>query len=349
MGEKAGARVAGLQRARLIAAVTEVVYERGAKEATVAEIVRRARISRRSFYEIFANSEECLLAALDEAQRQARRRVLASQGSVRGGWQAQMRAGVAALLGFFDESPQTAHLLVVESLVAGSEALQLREEVLCELMAAVERCAGGAGARDSAELVGEALVGAAFAILHRRLLHDAQRRGGRAATGGTGTRRVARRQRAGVGQGSGMGQPAPPVGRLVELQVPLMSMIVLFHVGASAARRERERPPTLPCPPNEVSAGASGVLDARDVRLTDRTILVLCAIGALSRTGAGPSNRQVARAAGVADQGQTSKLLSRLCRKGLIENSPGEVQLRANAWRLTPEGEAVVHSLPQDA
>jgi DNA-binding MarR family transcriptional regulator len=77
--------------------------------------------------------------------------------------------------------------------------------------------------------------------------------------------------------------------------------------------------------------------------------LVLSAIDMLSRAEGGPSNRQVARAAGIADQGQTSKLLARLCRQGLIENSPGEVQLRANAWRLTPEGEAVVRSLPVEA
>lgn len=337
------ARVAELQRARLIASVTELAYEHGTRHTTVANIVRRARSSRRSFYEIFSNAEECLLAALVEAQAQARRCVVASQVGVRGGWQAQMRAGVATLLGFFDQSPQIAHLLVVESLLVGSQALRLREEVLCELAAVVER--GGAIAHDSgsAELYGEALVGAALAILHRRLLHDAQRRRGRAVTDG-----LARRRHAGAGQkAGGMGEPVPPVGRLVELQAPLMSMLVLCHVGAAAARKELERPPILPCPPNATPAGTSGVLDARAVRLTDRMILVLCAIDALSGAGAGPSNRQVAVAAGVIDQGQASKMLSRLCRQGLVENSPGEVQLRANAWRLTPEGEAVVHSLPQ--
>ncbi len=71
------------------------------------------------------------------------------------------------------------------------------------------------------------------------------------------------------------------------------------------------------------------------VRSTYRTARVLTAIAA----NPGASNRAVAAAAGIVDEGQTSRLLKRLAGLGLIENiandrEPGE----ANAWRLTARG-----------
>lgn len=329
----------------MIAAVTELAYEQGARRATVSEIVRRAGISRRSFYEVFPNAEQCLLAALQDALARARLRVLAAQEGVRGGWRARTRVGLTALLAFFDDSPQAAYLLVVESLLACPEALLLRERVLCELVAAVRRAGadGGRGPR-SPELVDEALVGAALAILHRRLLHDAQRRRGHAAPA-----LVRRSRRDATGHAGAAGEPAPPVGRLIELTGPLMSMFVLPSLGAAAARRELEQPPISLRPP----AGAPGALEdalcSLGVRCTSRTILVLSAIGQLGRDGPGPSNRQVALAAGVSDQGQASKLLARLRRHGLIESSSAHGRGLANAWRLTAKGEAVVRSLPEAA
>ena len=70
-------------------------------------------------------------------------------------------------------------------------------------------------------------------------------------------------------------------------------------------------------------------------RLTYRTIRVLAVISAES----GLSNGGVAERAGIADPGQASKLLARLERLGLVENT-GEGQARgaANAWRLTRKG-----------
>lgn len=327
----------------MIAAVTELVYERGAREATVSEIVGRAGISRRSFYQIFANAEQCLLAALRDALARARRCVLTAQDDVHGGWKARTRAGLAALLALFDENPQAAHLLVVESLLAGPEALLLRERMLCELVAAMQRAEDDNGrGSHSPELVGEALVGAALAILHRRLLYDAQRRRGHAVPAG-----AVRGRRAAAGKEGVVGEPTPPVGRLIELTGPLMSMFVLPYLGAAAARRELARPLISSRRPTRALDTGKDAVSPPGVRLTNRTILVLSAICDLGRDGPGPSNRQVARAAGVSDQGQASKLLARLRRHGLIENPSGRPQPYVNAWRLTATGEAIVRSLPE--
>src|ERR1700691_406433 len=53
-------QVAEIQRSRLLAVAVRAIEELGYTRATVAHITRRARVSRRTFYELFANREECL-------------------------------------------------------------------------------------------------------------------------------------------------------------------------------------------------------------------------------------------------------------------------------------------------
>ena len=78
------------------------------------------------------------------------------------------------------------------------------------------------------------------------------------------------------------------------------------------------------------------------MRLTYRTVRVLLAI--VQTPGA--SNREVAESAGVEDQGQISKLLSRLKTLGLVENTgAGPFSGEPNAWRLTPKGQQVAGAI----
>jgi DNA-binding MarR family transcriptional regulator len=75
-----------------------------------------------------------------------------------------------------------------------------------------------------------------------------------------------------------------------------------------------------------------------EMRLTYRTVRVLLAIAARP----GTSNREVGLAAGIEDQGQISKLLTRLDKLGLIHNSgAGRARGAPNAWTLTDQGIAV--------
>jgi AcrR family transcriptional regulator len=324
-------RVCELQRARLVAAATELAFERGAAGVTVSAIVGRAAISRRTFYDLFSSCEQCLLAAFQDALQRAEQRVAAS-GQAGGGWRQRVRAALAALLAFCDESPQAAHMLVVESLNCGPDAMRMREQALSRLVAAVEE-----GRREirrgpePAALAGEALVGAAVGVVHTRLLHRAQDLRRSASANGAG-------RRAG-------GRPGPPAGRLIELLSPLMSMIVMPYLGMAAARRElAQRPPSPSAYVPAKRAQQPAPLGLRGMRLTNRTILVLSAIAELSADDQAPSNRQVASVAGAADQGQISKLLARLRRLGLIDSETPRGRGQANQWRLTPAGQALVGS-----
>src|ERR1035441_10193388 len=87
------------------------------------------------------------------------------------------------------------------------------------------------------------------------------------------------------------------------------------------------------------------------MRLTDRTVRVLAAIAAIAAIAARPglSNRQIGQRAGIADQGQISRLLSRLALLHLIENT-GQARRKgsANAWRLTHRGEAVERTITHE-
>jgi FaeA-like protein len=82
------------------------------------------------------------------------------------------------------------------------------------------------------------------------------------------------------------------------------------------------------------------------MRVTYRTLRVLAAVVALGGRGSGPSNREIADHAGISDEGQISKLLARLKRVGLIENSGvGHAKGEPNAWRLTDRGAEVERAL----
>ncbi len=79
------------------------------------------------------------------------------------------------------------------------------------------------------------------------------------------------------------------------------------------------------------------------MRMTHRTMTVLTVISAEP----GLSNVQVGKRAGIADKGQTSRLLARLSRLGLAANTGGQPMGEANAWQLTPRGEEVEFTLRQ--
>jgi len=317
--------VLGIQRARILAAITELVREQGVAGITVAHIVGRSGVSRRTFYDLFTDRDDCLLAAFEQALGRAAAVVLpayAGTGSVVGRaaaratvarangsadpWEARIRDGLAALLGFLDEDPASGGLLVVDALAAERPVLERRARVVETLIDAVNqggaRPHGGPGRRPK-RIVAEGTVGAVLAIVHSRL--------------------------------SGR-DPKPLVGLLNQL----MGMIVLPYRGEEAAERELGRP--APKPRKRPQPAPADPLRELDMRLTYRTVRVLQAIAELGGQGSHPSSREVADASGITDQGQMSKLLWRLDHLGLIANgADGHVRGEPNAWSLTPRGEQV--------
>jgi AcrR family transcriptional regulator len=296
-------QVAEIQRTRLLTAAVSVVDELGYADATVAHITSRARISRRTFYELFENCEDCLMAVIEEALE--RLRVEMGDSGLHGlPWCERVREGLSAILCFFDREPALAQVCVVQSSRGSQRMLERRGQMLARLARAIEEGRSQSSRQaDIPVLTAEGLVGAAHSIVYERLLRRST-------------------------------EP------LVRLLPGLMSMIVLPYMGPAAARREQRRP--APEPVSRSVSGREVAVPERDwlagmpMRLTYRTMRVLGTVA--ERPGI--SNRLVGEQAGVTDQGQISKLLSRLERLGLIANtSEGHAKGEANAWRLTQIGE----------
>jgi AcrR family transcriptional regulator len=309
----ASEHVGDIQRARILAAMVEVASERGVGNATVSHVVARSGVSRRTFYELFEDREDCFLAAFDEAVRWIAAVMVPAYESERG-WRERIRVSLAALLEFLEREPGVGRLVIVQTLAAGPRALERRQRVLERVIAIMEEGRGVAKRGESLPpLTGEGVVGGALSLIHSRLLaHPPQA----------------------VGSSRTVQDNGSP---LVELLGPLMGMIVLPYLGPAAVRRELAQPT-----PKAAGAGrrvAADPLRDLEMRLTYRTVRVLLAIGDLGGRGSRPSNREVGDAAGIRDQGQVSKLLARLEHLGLIQNA-GEAHVKGepNAWTLTERG-----------
>jgi AcrR family transcriptional regulator len=120
------------------------------------------------------------------------------------------------------------------------------------------------------------------------------------------------------------GDPGP----LVELAPPLMSFIAAQYGGPVTAVQLVQ---------TDDWARSHSICRAAQlpIRATHRTTLVLRAIAQVPHS----NNREVAQAAGLVDEGQTSKLLARLERQGVIENvGVGPARGEPNSWLLTASG-----------
>lgn len=332
-----GVYIPAVQRTRLLDAAVAVVAEQGYRRMAVRRVCERAGVSSKTFYDLFADREDCFLAAFDYALDELAVVVLPAY-QARDGWRERVRAALHALLAFLDGEPELRTVLLVEALTAGPRVLARRAEVLGELARAIDGGrAGGKSARPPgglAPLTAEGVVGGVFGVIYARLL---QRR------------------------------PEP----LTELLNELMATIVLPYRGRAAAARELARP----VPPTRQSGSGHlsrprdlivGALDSGqlftgrgevrslrrsasvDFRITQRTYRALAAIAEQCAEGTNPSNREVSAAARISDQGHVSRLMARLREQALVENTAALLPGNRKAWRLTPRGEELLSaSCPQ--
>ena len=104
------------------------VAEKGYGAATVADALHGAGVSRATFYELFADKEDCFLAAYEAGSRILRREVLAAIDLAGDDWLLRMRAGVRAYLQVLSEAPAYAIAFLVEVQAAGPRAAERRAE-----------------------------------------------------------------------------------------------------------------------------------------------------------------------------------------------------------------------------
>jgi AcrR family transcriptional regulator len=167
--------VARNQRTRLFGAMIESVSQRGYRTTTVAHVIALAGVSRRAFYELFSNKEQCFLATYDIVVARSRKRVLDAWTGERG-WANRLHAGCKALLDDAAESPKGPRLVLVDALGVGPRA---RERMLLAGFT-FERLVGSAFqvAPDGvgfSQLTSRAIVGGVRQVIFRRMLEQRER------------------------------------------------------------------------------------------------------------------------------------------------------------------------------
>lgn len=115
-------------RRRLLDGMVEALAERGYRDTTVADVVRHAKTSRRTFYEHFASKQDCFIAVLAEWNRRTIQRIYEAV-DVDAPWQVQIRQAVEAWIGSAQEDLTISLAWIRESPALGEGALrQHRDE-----------------------------------------------------------------------------------------------------------------------------------------------------------------------------------------------------------------------------
>jgi AcrR family transcriptional regulator len=129
--------VTGSQRARLEAAVVAVTAAKGYEATTVGDLLEEAGVGRETFYELFADKRDCMLAAhanlVDELEALVRVAYLGTAP-----WPERVRDAVATALGFFAERPPVARFMLVELFAVGAPARQRFQEGFARFVALLD-------------------------------------------------------------------------------------------------------------------------------------------------------------------------------------------------------------------
>lgn len=156
------------QLARLLWATTLEIEKRGYSAVTVADITARAAISRLTFYELFDNKLDCVLAAQGAALGRLRE-TIARAYAAEPSWGEGVAAALTAVLRFVAAAPEEASLLRISS-GAGEPELAARGQAALEELAAAMRAARGEPDSAALALREQAAIGGAVAVIGAKLI-----------------------------------------------------------------------------------------------------------------------------------------------------------------------------------
>lgn len=160
------ATIRAVQRERLLKATTEVVARKGYAATTVRDLLAQSGLSRRTYYDLYVDKEDCYRDAFGEIAAQIEQRVGAALDSGESP-RRSVQLAVEALTDFCIEEPDAACAALVEGLAAGPAGREARNELLARLAEAfapplTELHATG----PSSTLVARATIGGIFELLY---------------------------------------------------------------------------------------------------------------------------------------------------------------------------------------
>jgi AcrR family transcriptional regulator len=291
-----------LQRDRILHAMATVVAERGYADASLQHVVVQAGVSRRTFYKCFENRDACFEELLDRASARTLD-LIACAFAREAVWQDGVRSALASLLAFLDSEPLLARVWLLDSLGAGSWALDHRERELAALRELALASWPAAQARSPSALSVEGAIASVLGVIQTHIV---------------------------------AGRPGP----LTALLGPLTGLVVAQWLPSRLVAREIERGEELAQTSRtarrhtvRANVAIPAVLSNPNAHRARRCVLFLA-----DRPQA--SNREIAAAIGVAHESQISKLLACLRTEGLVTKHSAGVG-RRNSCQLTPCGEEI--------
>ena len=164
------AATAGARRQRIVEAVVEVVAERGSTGASVGLVIERARVSRRTFYEVFPGGIEDGLNAVMDWVLERSVTLVSQRLEQAGSWQDGVREALAALLLFFDSDSALARVCFVETLGGGTAVVEHRERNLRALRSLIVARIESEDVRVQ-PLAAESVMASVMGVIYNRLLN----------------------------------------------------------------------------------------------------------------------------------------------------------------------------------
>lgn len=146
------------QRARLINGMIVTVAEQGYGKATIANVIAAAQVSRKTFYESFANREACYRAAYEAAFEFLRERVVTASSEEE--WPDSVRSGLASFLECLGTHPHLAAFFLISPASVGDEIAERHHRAIGELIEALlAGMPANLGAEAPTDIQTEALAG----------------------------------------------------------------------------------------------------------------------------------------------------------------------------------------------
>ncbi len=137
----AGGARANPFRQRLLDALAQSIAEHGYRATTVADIVRRARTSRRTFYEHFADKDDCFAALLTDANADVIRRISAAVDR-QAPPETQIAQAVSAWIEAAESRPALTLSWIRDSPALGAKARPLQRELQQAFVALLQELTG---------------------------------------------------------------------------------------------------------------------------------------------------------------------------------------------------------------
>jgi AcrR family transcriptional regulator len=164
--------VAAHKRRRMVDAMAELCAEQGYEATKIADVVRRARVARKTLYDNFSGKEELFLAAFETTLADAEAEVVEACDAIDPAeWEARTEAGLRALLEFVAAHPDGSRLALIEAPAAGPASAARYEAALDGFIVRLREAAPPGPGRPAT--LEEALVGGTVWIVQRQVRRGA--------------------------------------------------------------------------------------------------------------------------------------------------------------------------------